>query len=47
MKIISYFEHERELTLYERKQRRLWIATVTVLLAFLGTNAAHIILYLR
>lgn len=44
---LSLFEHEKELTRNERRERRAWIACLVTLIAFLVTNAAHIILYLR
>ena len=42
-KSISYFAHEAEMARAERTQRRLWIASLVLMVALTASNAAWII----
>ena len=42
-KNISYFAHEAEMARAERTQRRLWIASLVLMVALTASNAAWII----
>ena len=42
-KNISYIKHEAEMARAEQTQRRLWIASLVILVALVASNAAWII----